>query len=209
MAFEADSIRVLFGDKIILSDIQLRLDRGEIVGLIGRNGSGKTTLLKTLFGSLNPDQKFVRINGEVLKLPYTSGLVKYLNQDGYAPLNSRTIDLLNAFCPNKLHQKKILGYAKANPKSRLKDLSTGQRRLVELMCLLFSDAEYILLDEPFTGLSPITVDIVIDEIRLAARSGKSFIICDHLIDDLVRVCHRFLTLESGVLKSVVGDVDHF
>ena len=67
---EVDSIRKSFGDKQVLTDIALKCQPGDIIGLLGRNGTGKSTLLKIVFGTLFTDYKFIRINDEVLNQPF-------------------------------------------------------------------------------------------------------------------------------------------
>jgi ABC-type multidrug transport system ATPase subunit len=85
---EVDSIRKEFGTNQVLTDISLRCQTGDIIGLLGRNGSGKSTLLKIIFGTLHTDYKFIRINGSILSQPFkTKNTIAYLNQDNFLPKN--------------------------------------------------------------------------------------------------------------------------
>ena len=84
--FEIDSIRKSFEDKQVLTDIYLKCQTGDIIGLLGRNGSGKSTLLKIIFGTLYTDHKHIRFNEELVDKAYTKpGLISFLPQDNFLP----------------------------------------------------------------------------------------------------------------------------
>jgi lipopolysaccharide export system ATP-binding protein len=86
--FEADSIRKSFWNKQILTDVYIKCQTGEIIGLLGRNGSGKSTLLKILFGTLYTDYKHIEVNNELLDQPFKSrGMISLLHQDNFLPKN--------------------------------------------------------------------------------------------------------------------------
>ena len=83
---EADSIRKNYGDNQILTDIYLKCQTGDIIGLLGRNGTGKSTLLNILFGTLNADFKYISINGTIMDQPFkTKGTISFLNQVNFLP----------------------------------------------------------------------------------------------------------------------------
>ena len=97
-----DSIRKSYQGKLILSDIFLSCRKGETIALIGRNGSGKSTLLKIIFGIESAENKFVRVNGKVLKsFSATSNLISYLPQDNFLPGEVRVDHLIRLFLPRK------------------------------------------------------------------------------------------------------------
>ena len=85
---EIDSVNKSYGQNRVLTDIYLKCETGDIIGLLGSNGSGKSTLLKILFGVENAQQKFIRIDGKIFDHPYkTSGEIAYLPQDSFIPKN--------------------------------------------------------------------------------------------------------------------------
>ena len=94
-----DSVAKSFGMKVVLSDVYLSCEKGEIVALLGRNGSGKSTLLKIIFGSLRPDNKFVRVENKLIRNIFDNrGLINYLPQHKFLPENLKAATIINLFC---------------------------------------------------------------------------------------------------------------
>lgn len=152
---EADSIFKVYGRKTILSDVYLRCEIGDKIAIWGRNGCGKSALFRIIFGSELAQRKFVRINGKVMKLrAYHSGLIGYLPQFDYLPQSTRVSSLLKKI-DLSVYGELIVHMIERIWRNKVKDLSCGERRLVEVVHLLSSDKPFIILDEPFTGISPI------------------------------------------------------
>ena len=103
---EVDSIRKAFGDKQVLTDIALKCQPGDIIGLLGRNGSGKSTLLKIIFGTLFTDYKFIRINDEILDQPFkTKNIIVYLSQDNFLPKNITVKQVVEIYSDDLDHKE--------------------------------------------------------------------------------------------------------
>jgi lipopolysaccharide export system ATP-binding protein len=95
---EADSIRKTFGINQVLTDVYLKCEQGNIIGLIGRNGTGKSTLLKIIFGTLYTDYKHIRINDSIIDQPYRRrSLITFLYQDNFLPGNLTPNQVINIF----------------------------------------------------------------------------------------------------------------
>ncbi len=198
-----DSLTKSYDNKVILSDIFLSCEKGEITGLIGRNGSGKSTLLKIVFGTVKAESKFVRI-GEKIILNISDGrnLINYLPQDNFLPNNVKIKTLITLFLPKEIrdilfdneHIKPLL--SKQN-----QDLSGGEKRIVEILLVIHSNAEYILLDEPFNGVSPIFRDYIIDYIK-NMKSSKGYIITDHDYENVINLADSIFYLQNGYLKEI-------
>ncbi len=198
-----DSLKKSYDTNIILSDIFLSCEMGEIKGLIGRNGSGKSTLLKIVFGTESAASKFVRVGDKIIRTVSDGRhLINYLPQENFLPNNTKVKTLINLFLPKKSrklvlnneHIKPILNHVN-------QDLSGGEKRIVEILLIIHSDAEFILLDEPFNGVSPIIKEYIIDYIK-ELKSEKGFIITDHDYENVIQLADSIVFLKDGFLKSI-------
>src|SRR5690554_3423483 len=150
---QVDSVTKTFGLRTILSDVYLSCKTGEVVGLFGRNGSGKTTLLKIIFGLERANTKFIRVNRKKLNNIYECRKkINYLPQSNFLPNNTKIEQLIKLFLP-KRRQELLFKNEHIKPllDKKNQDLSTGEKRVVEILLLIHSDADFILLDEPFNG----------------------------------------------------------
>jgi len=200
---EVDSIRKAFGDKQVLTDIALKCQPGDIIGLLGRNGSGKSTLLKIIFGTLFTDYKFIRINDEILDQPFkTKNIISYLNQDNFLPKNITVKQVVEIYSDD-LDQKgfledevlsKVLG-------TKIRNLSGGESRYLEVKLLLTLDSLFVLLDEPFNGISPLHIEIVKNMI-IDKSVKKGIILTDHDYRNVLDVANKYYLLFDGGLKPI-------
>jgi len=201
----ADSILKYFGEKKILQDISLRVKSGEIVGLLGRNGSGKSTLLKIIFGTESAETRYIKIGNKIIRnqIGQTRGIA-YLPQQHFLP-DIKISKLISLFCSPKnsevIHKnlfiKKIL-FQKPN------NLSSGELRFLEILLILYSDHEFVLLDEPFHNLSP----IITDEIKAVIKSiskEKGILITDHSFRDILEISNRIYLLSDTILKPIENE----
>lgn len=198
-----DSVTKSYNDKVILSDIFISCEKGQIKGLIGRNGSGKSTLLKIVFGTEKADFKFVRIENKVIKdVSDGRNLINYLPQDNFLPNNVSIKTLINLFL-QKENRKIVLDNEFVKPllKKKNQDLSGGEKRIIEILLIVHSNAEFILLDEPFNGVSPIVRDYIIDYIR-NMKSSKGYIITDHDYENVINLADSIVYLQNGYLKEI-------
>ena len=199
-----------------LKALDLEIRRGEIFGLLGPNGSGKTTTIKLILGLLFPTSGeaivFGRKSTEVAKnerigyLPEESYLYKFLNAEETLDFYGR---LFNMSAQER--RKRIdsliemvgLGWAK---RRQLKEYSKGMTRRIGLAQALINDPEFIVLDEPTTGLDPIGTREMKDLIVDLKNQGKTVLLCSHLLADVQDVCDRIAILYQGELKEL-GRVD--
>lgn len=198
-----DSLTKSYDNKVILSDIYLTCEKGEIKGLLGRNGSGKTTLLKIVFGTEKAASKYVRI-GEKLIRNVSEGrnLINYLPQENFLPNNIKINTLIKLFLPKE--KRDILlnnEYIIPLLNKENQDLSGGEKRILEILLVVHSNAEYILLDEPFNGVSPIVRDYIIHYIK-DLKSDKGYIITDHDYENVIKIADSILYLQNGYLKEI-------
>jgi lipopolysaccharide export system ATP-binding protein len=205
---EVDSIRKSFGDKQVLTDISLSCQPGDIIGLLGRNGTGKSTLLKIIFGTLYTDYKFIRINDEVLTQPFKSkNIIAYLPQDNFLPKNI-TVNKVVEIYSDDFDQKKFLEDEVLSKVTRTKigNLSGGESRYLEVKLLLNLDSIFVLLDEPFNGISPLHTELI-KAMILNKSSKKGIILTDHDYRNVLDIANKYYLLFDGGLKSVKNKQD--
>lgn len=203
ICLEADSILKCYGERTILSDIYLRCKPGDITALWGRNGSGKSTLLEIIFGTLKAEHAFVRVGGRVVNgQAYRTGLVAFLPQFHFLPGNLRVAQLLHRTGLPNLPE--AFGDMPVPPlRERLKNLSGGQLRLLEILYVTSLPAPFLLLDEPFTGLSPVAADTIARHLQAVSRQ-KGILIADHDYRTLQRIATRHLLLADGYLRPLTS-----
>src|SRR5690554_5162233 len=152
---EVDSVHLQFGDKNILSDIYLQCQTGKVIGLLGRNGTGKSSLMNVIFGTLKCE-KSVRIDNlpqnEVFK---KSGLILYLPQFNFIPPSLSIKNVFKDYNLDYANFLKIFPEFSCRQKILIKELSGGERRLIEVYIVVKYKSLFTMLDEPFTHLSPI------------------------------------------------------
>ena len=200
---EVDSIRKSFGDKQVLTDIALKCQPGGIIGLLGRNGSGKSTLLKIIFGTLFTDYKFIRINDKILDQPFkTKKIIAYLSQDNFLPKNI-TVKQVAEIYSDDLDQKGFLddGVLSKVSGTKIQNLSGGESRYLEVKLLLTLNSSFVLLDEPFNGISPLHIELV-KKIILDKSVKKGIILTDHDYRNVLDVANKYYLLFDGGLKPI-------
>lgn len=198
-----DSVTKYYASKVILSDVYLSCHTGEIKGLIGRNGSGKSTLLKIIFGVENAENKFVKINNKIIKNNLNcKGLLSYLPQNHFLPSGVRIIKIIKLFLEPKYREKLCSNlFVKELLNKTSSELSGGQRRIIEILLLIHSNSKFILLDEPFNGVSPILKDYIVKCI-LDIKKDKGIIITDHDYENVLKISDEILFLKAGYLRSI-------
>ena len=196
---EVDSIRKDFGEKQILTDIFLHCETGDIIGLLG----GKSTLLKIIFGTLFTDYKFIRINNKILNQPFkTKNKIAYLAQDNFLPKNITVKQVVDIYSDD-INQKRFLDdevLAKVTG-TKIRNLSGGESRYLEVKLLLNLNTHFVLLDEPFNGISPLHVELIKNMI-VDKSSNKGIILTDHDYRNVLDVANKYYLMFDGGLKSV-------
>ena len=191
-----DSVAHSFGTHCVLNNVYLKCSVGEVVGVLGRNGSGKSTLLKIIFGSIKPNYKFIKIDGELVQKGYLTYKIAYLPQGYFLP-HYLSLELLVDLYVNKYREQLLaIDLFNENLKVRIGDLSGGHRRLAEALLMIYSDAKYILLDEPFSQLAPLIAEQLKHHIR-ELLPEKGFIVTDHDYQQILDVSSRIVLIHNG------------
>mgnify|MGYP001228262650 CR=1 FL=1 len=193
---EISGVRLQFGERLILSDVYLKIEPGEVVGLLGRNGCGKSSLMKGVYGTLSCE-KSVSINDtsfhEVYKHPR---LVRYLPQHGFIPKWLTLSRVFHDFDVELPPFMKLFPEFQGREKSIIRHLSGGMYRMVELYVILKSDTRFVFLDEPFTHISPIQIQTIKSLIH-DERGRKGILITDHLHSHIHDCCASVYLLQEG------------
>ncbi|SKB37002.1 ATP-binding cassette domain-containing protein [Daejeonella lutea] len=206
---EADGIELGFSGRKILSDIYIKCETGVVTGLLGRNGQGKTCLMQIIYGTLKPDIKSVRFDGRHENTPYKrSDLLTYVPQFNFIPATLTIERIFKDFNVVAVDFEKIFQSSDISIKSKIGSLSGGQRRLIELYVVITSKSKFVMLDEPFSHLSPVQIDEV-KQLILLEKSNKGFLITDHMFRHVIDIADQTYLLSKGKLHltTAVDDLE--
>lgn len=193
-----------FGNKPALDHLNLTLERGRIVGLLGPNGSGKTTLLKLLNGLLVPSEGELLIDGHQPGVE-TKNIVSYLPDRMYLGNWMRVCDLLEFYEDfysdfDRSRAYAMLDSLQIRPSDRLRTMSKGTKEKVQLILTMSRRAQLYCLDEPIAGVDPAARDYILSTILNNYDENATILISTHLIADIENILDEVLFLKDGHLK---------
>lgn len=200
---EISSVLKIYNNKNILSDIYLKCEVGDILAVFGRNGSGKSTLFEIIFGTRNAQNKFIKIDNIVCNKAYTMrNRINYLTQESFIPSHLSIKKVLSLYISENLigefcNDEVLLPFID----DKIKTLSGGELRYFELKLLLYQKSKFLLLDEPFTGMSPILKNIA-KALIITHSPEKGIIISDHDYQSVIEIAHKNYLLKDGYLKEI-------
>jgi lipopolysaccharide export system ATP-binding protein len=210
----AEALMKRYRKRVVVSDVSLTVESGEVVGLLGPNGAGKTTCFYMILGLVPIDQGSVRLDGQDVThlpiyrrsrlglsyLPQEASIFRRLNvaQNIQAVLELQGVEAeeMEARLENLLDDLHI-GHLRASPAV---SLSGGERRRVEIARALATNPRFILLDEPFAGVDPIAVLDIQQIIRFLKSRGIGVLITDHNVRETLGICdHAYIINQGSVL----------
>lgn len=198
----ADSITLSFGDLEVLRGAWISSETGKVTGLLGRNGSGKSCIFRSIMGCLRPQNHFVRINDEVMTGSSTMGLhVRYLPQKPFLPPGMRLSEIFGYFGADYGLFVQDFPKFEIYYNNKVRELSGGEQRILEIWLVLCSGAPFCILDEPFSYLGPIAIEAVQKIIDRQKRT-TGIIISDHNYEALLDVSDEVLLLSDGYVHQV-------
>jgi lipopolysaccharide export system ATP-binding protein len=218
MYIETNQLRKAYKGREVVKGISVRVDQGSVVGLLGPNGAGKTTTFYMIVGLVNPDSGNVKIDGtDVTHMPMyrRSGFgIGYLPQEPSVfrklTVEENLLAMLETTALTRTEQREktesLLEEFRITHVRKRKgiELSGGERRRVEIARALVTDPNFLLLDEPFTGIDPISLGELQDMIGYLAKRGIGVLITDHNVrETLAIVDHAYIVNEGEIL--IAGD----
>ncbi|MCK9450392.1 MAG: ATP-binding cassette domain-containing protein [Bacteroidales bacterium] len=194
---EVDSIILEFGNKRVLQDVYLKSESGKTTGILGRNGAGKTCLMNIIYGELKTNNKSIRIDGKIiLDTSRKPENLRYLPQFNFIP---KSLKIKRVFKDFNLKFSNFTTYFPDFEKYsnfKLKDLSGGEIRIIEIYVILASQAKFCMLDEPFSQVMPKHIN-TIKRLINKEKSNKGIIITDHLYEHIIDICDEIYVIANG------------
>ena len=193
-----------YGNQRGIFDINLSINKGEMIGFVGTNGSGKTTTIRSILGFIKPTSGSAYVNG-LESWKYQSEIAKLV---GYVPGEIAFPDLKTGtnFLKSQAEYKNIndLSYADSlikelqlDPKANLKRMSKGMKQKTALVAALMADSPIIILDEPTTGLDPLMRDAFLDIIKKEHKKGKTIFMSSHMFNEMEETCDKVALISDG------------
>ncbi len=204
---EVDKLNSYYGDSHILFDVSLRVERHEVVALLGRNGAGKSTTLKSLMGVVGPRAGSVRLDGEEIAGRKSHAIARagmqLVHEDRriFGSLNvEENLVLAGLTAPGRWPLERIYEMfprLKERRSSRGTDLSGGEQQMLAIARALIRDPKIVLLDEPFEGLAPAIVRYLVDACRSLAAAGQTIVLVEQNIAATLALASRVYILNNG------------
>ena len=201
-----------YGAVKALEDIDLKVEPGRVVGLLGPNGSGKTTLIKLANGLLTPTQGTILVDGKEPGIE-TKKIVSYLPERTYLTEWMTVQDMLDLFNDfyadfNIAKARDMLARLNIQTKARIKTMSKGTKEKVQLILVMSREAQLYLLDEPIGGVDPAARDYILNTIIANYNENATVLISTHLISDVEQILDDVIFINQGsvVLTSSVDDI---
>ena len=190
-----------FDKKTILQDINLKIPRGKIIGLLGKNGAGKSTLIKLINDLLTATSGEILINGENPGVN-SKKIIAYLPERTYLDKEmtiKQAINYFDEFYQNFDSDKaiRLLKDLDLDINKKISKMSKGMQEKLQLVLVMSRDAELYILDEPLGGVDPATRDYILDTILSNFSEGASVIISTHLISDVERILDEVIFVDQG------------
>lgn len=198
---ECKHVTKKYGVKVALDDVNLTIEKGKIIGLLGPNGSGKTTLIKLLNDLLIPNSGEILIRGNHPGVE-TKKIISYLPERTYLNFNMKIKEVIQYFKDFYEDFREEVAYEllkklDINPDDKLKTLSKGMKEKVQLILVMSRKAQLYILDEPIGGVDPAARDYILDTILKNFNEEATIIISTHLISDIEKILDEVIFIKKG------------
>lgn len=198
-----------YGDNRGVFDINLNIEKGEMVGFVGTNGSGKTTTIRNILGFIKPTKGTCKVNN-LTSWEHSSEIVKDI---GYVPGEIAFPDLPTGIdflktqaefyhLDNMNYANELIERLQLDPRANLKRMSKGMKQKTALVAALMNDSPIIILDEPTTGLDPLMRATFLDIIKEEHAKGKTIFMSSHSFDELEATCDKVALINDGHIIDV-------
>ncbi|MQA60454.1 MAG: ATP-binding cassette domain-containing protein [Actinophytocola sp.] len=210
---EVDGLRKRYGDLVALDGVSFAVNGGELFGFVGSNGAGKTTTMRIMLGVLAADSGAVRFDGEPATR-HTRARMGYMPEERGLYPKMKVLDQLvylarlHGLATNHAHAAAEHWIARLGLSDRreteVQKLSLGNQQRVQLAAALVHGPDALVLDEPFSGLDPLAVDVMSQVLREKAAAGVPVVFSSHQLDLVERLCDRVGIIRSGQMVAVGG-----
>lgn len=205
-ALEVKNLCKSFGEVKAVNQASFSVPEGSIFGLIGRNGAGKTTTIRMMMNIYSPDSGEVILRGQNIGQEFKSN-VGYLPEERGLYKKMKVLDTLLFFADvkgksGKKVKRKALEYLERfdlldRKESKIEELSKGNQQKIQFISTILHDPEFIILDEPFSGLDPVNTNMLREIILEMKGKGKVIIFSTHLMDFAEKMCDHIAMIDSG------------
>ena len=201
---ECKDLTKQYGKFTALDHINLSLENGHIVGLLGPNGSGKTTLIKIINGLLTPSSGEITVNGNPIGVESKKS-ISYLPDHTYLNKNMRVRDIIDYFEDfyadfDTKRAYDMLAKLSINPSDKLKTMSKGTKEKVQLILVMSRHADLYVLDEPIAGVDPAARDYILNTILSNYDENATILISTHLIADIENILDQIIFIQNGQIR---------
>lgn len=216
---EVKDLYKTFGKVEVLKGLDLSIKKGGIFAVLGPNGSGKTTLIKCILGMVIPNKGIIEINNEsIIKKHQYRNDIDYLPQIANFPSNlsvTELIEMIKNLRPKSTYDTELIKVFRLENflDKKLGNLSGGTRQKVNLVLAFMFDSELVILDEPTTGLDPISLIKLKEIINKEKQKGKTILITSHIMSFVEEVADEIVFLLDGkiyfkgTIKKLKEDTD--
>jgi len=197
-----------YGKNSVLCDVITNIKKGEITVIAGPNGSGKTTLIKSILGLVSIDNGEILVDGSNVRYDYKyRELIGYMPQIGRFPDNQTTTEIIKMI--KDLREKDAHGFVEKlievfelqeHLNKKMSTLSGGTRQKVSAVLAFMFEPPILILDEPTTGLDPISAAKIKDMILAEKRAGKTIIIISHIMSEVEELADKLIFLLDGKIR---------
>jgi ABC-2 type transport system ATP-binding protein len=212
---EFESVSKSFSEKNVINEISFSVRQGEIFGLLGPNGAGKTTLIRLLLDIIKPDGGKINVFGAPLNFA-AKDRIGYLPEERGLYKRTKILDTLVYLAQLKgVSGKQAQLKAEYLLKSlelyeyrskKVEELSKGMQQKIQFLSAIIHDPELVILDEPFSGLDPLSTRAVEDKILELKHAGRTVFLSTHMMEQAQTLCDRILMLNKG-RRVLYGTVD--
>lgn len=201
---ECKDLTKSYGHQPALKSMNLTLESGRIVGLLGPNGSGKTTLIKLINGLLSSNEGEVLIDGKAPGVE-TKSMVSYLPERTYLDESKRVVEMIEYFADfyedfDRPRAENMLTRLSIDPNVRIKTLSKGNKEKVQLILVMSRRAKLYCLDEPIAGVDPAARDYILNTIINNYDEQATILISTHLISDVENILDEVVFIQNGQIR---------
>ena len=206
MTLKIEKVRKSFGDKIAVDNLNMVVKPGEVMGLIGQNGAGKTTTFRMILNFISADQgKITWQDGPITQeikqkigfLPEERGLYQKMTVEDQILYFAELHGMKRADARIKLQDWMKRLEVVGKPTDKVQTLSKGNAQKIQFIVTLIHEPEFLILDEPFTGLDPVNTELLRNEIKRSRDKGAAVIFSNHNMSDVELLSDHLLMLKGG------------